>query len=96
MAVVAIKRVLGRYIDTFSFGSPLAIRMDNDAYRHIAYAPIYPKFKTTDIFRRNGFDGDFHDTVPTRLIPALLSDSRAETLFKAGNTRCCATICNRH
>ena len=84
MAVVAIKRVLGRYIDTFSFGSPLAIRMDNDAYRHIAYAPIYPKFKTTDIFRRNGFDGDFHDTVPTRLIPALLSDSRAETLFKAG------------
>lgn len=84
MAVVAIQRVLGRYIDTFSFGSPLAIRMDNDAYRHIAYAPIYPKFKATDILRRNGFDGDLHDIVPTRLIPALLSDSRAETLFKAG------------
>lgn len=84
MAVVAIQRVLGRYIDTFSFGSPLAIRMDNDAYRHIAYAPIYPKFKATDILRRNGFDEDLHDIVPTRLIPALLSDSRAETLFKAG------------
>lgn len=84
MAVVAIQRVLGRYIDTFSFGSPLAIRMNNDAYRHIAYAPIYPKFKATDILRRNGFDGDLHDIVPTRLIPALLSDSRAETLFKAG------------
>ncbi len=83
MAVVAIKRVLGRYIDTFSFGSPLAIRMDNDAYRHIAYAPIYPQFKVTDILRRNGFDGDFHDIVPTRLIPALLSDSRAETMLKA-------------
>jgi len=84
VAVVAIQRVLGRYIDTFSFGSPLAIRMDNDAYRHIAYAPIYPKFKATDILRRNGFEGDLHDIVPTRLIPALLSDSRAETLFKAG------------
>ena len=84
MAVVAIQRVLGRYIDTFSFGSPLAIRMDNDAYRHIAYAPVYPKFKATDILRRNGFDGDLHDIVPTRLIPALLSDSRVETLFKAG------------
>lgn len=84
MAVVAIQRVLGRYIDTFSFSSPLAIRMDNDAYRHIAYAPIYPKFKATDILRRNGFDGDFHDIVPTRLISALLSDNRAETLFKAG------------
>lgn len=84
MAVVAIQRVLGRYIDTFSFGSPLTIRMDNDAYRHIAYAPIYPKFKAMDILRRNGFDGDFHDMVPTRLIPALLSNNRAETLFKAG------------
>lgn len=84
MAVVAIQRVLGRYIDTFSFGSPLTIRMDSDAYRHIAYAPIYPKFKAMDILRRNGFDGDFHDMVPTRLIPALLSNNRAETLFKAG------------
>ena len=84
MAVVGIQRVLGRYIDTFSFGSPLAVRNDNDAYRHIAYSPIYPKFKVLDVLRRNGFDGDFHDIVPTKLIPALLSDSRAETLMKAG------------
>lgn len=84
MAVVGIQRVLGRYIDTFSFGSPLAVRSDNAAYRHIAYSPIYPKSKVLDVLRRNGFDGDFHDIVPTRLIPALLSDSRAETLMKAG------------
>lgn len=83
MAVVGIQRVLGRYIDTFSFGSPLAIRNDNDAYSHIAYSPIYPKFKVLDVLRRNGFGGDFHDIVPTKLIPALLSDSRAETLMKA-------------
>ena len=84
MAVIGIQRVLGRYIDTFSFGSPLAVRNDNDAYRHIAYSPIYPKFKVLDVLLRNGFDGDFHDIVPTKLIPALLSDSRAETLMKAG------------
>ena len=84
MAVVGIQRVLGRYIDTFSFGSPLAVRNDNDAYRHIAYSPIYPKFKVLDVLRMNGFDGAFHDIVPTKLIPALLSDSRAETLMKAG------------
>ena len=63
MAVVGIQRVLGRYIDTFSFGSPLAVRSDNAAYRHIAYSPIYPKSKDLDV---------------------LLSDSRAETLMKAG------------
>lgn len=84
MAVVGIQRVSGCYIDTFSFGSPLAVRSDNAAYRHIAYSPIYPKSKVLDVLRRNGFDGDFHDIVPTRLIPALLSDSRAETLMKAG------------
>ena len=65
----------------------MAIRNDNEAYRHISYSPIYPKFKATDTFRRNGFKNDFHDIAPTVLIPALLSDSRAETLMKAGRTR---------
>ena len=62
----------------------MAIRQDNIAYDHISYAPIYPKSKVIDTLRRNGFDGDFHGIVPTSLIPALLSDSRAETLMKAG------------
>lgn len=83
-AVVGIQRVLGKYLDTFSFASPMAIRQDNIAYDHISYAPIYPKSKVIDTLRRNGFDGDFHGIVPTSLIPALLSDSRAETLMKAG------------
>ena len=82
--IVAVQRVLGRYIDTFSYCSPMAVRNDNEAYRHISYSPIYPKFKATEAFRRNGFKNDFHDIAPTVLIPALLSDSRAETLIKAG------------
>ena len=84
--IVAVQRVLGKYIDTFSFCSPMAVRNDNEAYRHISYSPIYPKFKTTEALRRNGFRDDFHDIAPTVLIPALLSDSRAETLLKAGKT----------
>ena len=83
-AVVAIQRVLGHYVDTFSYYSPMAIRNDNEAYQHIAYSPIYPKLKVTDILRRNGFKNDFHNIAPTTLISALLSDSRAETLMKAG------------
>lgn len=83
-AIVGIQRVLGKYLDTFSFASPMAIRQDNIAYDHISYAPIYPKSKVIDTLRRNGFEGDFHGIVPTSLIPALLSDSRAETLMKAG------------
>ena len=85
-AVVAIQRVLGHYVDTFSYYSPMAIRNDNEAYQHIAYSPIYPKFKVTDILRRNGFKDNFYGIVPTQLIPTLLTDSRVETLLKAGQT----------
>ena len=82
--IVAIQRTLGRYIDTFTFASPMAIRGDNLAYQHIAHMPLCPEYKVVDELSRNGFRGDFHDIVPTKLIPALLSDSRAETLIKAG------------
>ena len=85
-ALVAIQRILGHYVDTFSFCAPMAIRNDNEAYRHAAYSPTYPKFKSSDTLRRNGFKDDFHDIPPTILISALLSDSRAETLLKAGRT----------
>ena len=85
MAVVGKQRIWGRYLDLFSFASPMAIRQDNIAYDHIAHSPIYPKIKVTDTLHRNGFKGDFHGIVPTKLIPALLSDSRAETLMKSGN-----------
>ena len=85
-SVIAVQRTLGRYIDTFSFCSPMAIRNDNEAYRYAAYSPIYPKFKVTDTLRRNGFKDDFHGIAPTILIPSILSDSRAETLLKAGRT----------
>ena len=85
-AVVAIQRVLGHYVDTFSYYSPMAIRNDNEAYQHIVYSPIYPKFKVTDILRRNGFKDNFYGIMPTQFIPALLTDSRVETLLKAGRT----------
>ncbi len=65
----------------FSF----AIRNDNEAYRHISYvSDISKSIRCCRRLRRNGFNGNFHDIVPTKLIPALLSDSRAETLLKAG------------
>lgn len=85
-ALVAIQRILGHYVDTFSFCAPMAIRNDNEAYRYVAYSQIYPKFKVSDTLRRNGFKDDFHNIPPTTLIPALLSDSRAETLIKSGRT----------
>ena len=82
--VVGVQRTWGYYVDTFSVYSPMAVRNDNEAYRYVACAPIYPKFKVTDTLRRNGFKDDFHQIAPINLIPALLTDSRVETLIKAG------------
>ena len=83
-ALVAIQRTFGHYIDSFSFYSPMAIRNDSEAYRYVAYSQVYPKLKVTNTLYRNGFNGEFHGVAPTQLIPALLTDSRAETMIKVG------------
>ena len=84
--IVAIQRTLGRYIDSFAYYSPMAIRRDNEAYQCIVHFPLYPKTKAIGTLSRNGFDGDCHGIAPSKLIPALLTDSRTETLMKAGRT----------
>ncbi|PDP76606.1 PcfJ domain-containing protein [Porphyromonas gingivalis] len=84
--IVAVQRIMGYYVDSFAYYSPMAIRNENEAYRFIAHCPLYPKTKAIDTLRRNGFAGECHDIAPNSLIPALLTDSRAETLMKAGRT----------
>ena len=60
--LVAIQRILGRYLDSFSFISPMAIREDKkDVFRHLATFDTYPKYTAIDTLKRNGFDGNLHD-----------------------------------
>ena len=82
--LVAIQRILGRYMDTFSFGSPMAIRGDNEVYRHIATFDTCPRYSVIDTLQRNGFHTDLQDIEPAKLIPALLANPKVETLLKAG------------
>lgn len=44
----------------------------------------YPRQRFIPELKRNGFNGDYHNTLPYDLFTAILSDSRAETLLKAG------------
>ena len=83
-SIVAVQRTMGHYIDSFAYYSPMAIRRDNEAYRFVARCPLCPKVKLSDTLKRNGFEGKCYGIAPTSLIPALLTDSRAETLMKAG------------
>lgn len=83
-SIVAVQRTMGHYIDSFAYYSPMAIRRDNEAYHFVARCPLCPKVKLSDTLKRNGFEGKCYGIAPTSLIPALLTDSRAETLLKAG------------
>ena len=85
-SIVAVQRTMGHYIDSFAYYSPMAIRRDNEAYRFVARCPLCPKVKLSDTLKRNGFEGKYYGIAPSSLIPALLTDSRAETLLKAGRT----------
>ena len=85
-SIVAVQRTMGHYIDSFAYYLPMAIRRDSEAYRFVARCPLCPKVKLSDTLTRNGFEGKCYNIAPTSLIPALLTDSRAETLIKAGRT----------
>ena len=82
--ITALKRTLGHYADTFVLDGCLELRTDNYVYRRIADCKVYPYYSATPKLRRNGLQGSLADIEPTRLIEALLTDSRAETMFKAG------------
>ena len=94
-SLVAVQRTMGHYIDSFAYYSPMAIRRDNEAYRFVARCPLCPKVKLSETLTRNGFEGKCYGIAPTSLIPALLTDSRAETLIKAGRTEHLAYFLSR-
>lgn len=82
--VTALRRTIGYYMDSFVMDGRLELRKDSHVYRHVANCMVYPYYSATAKLRRNGLKGALADIEPTRLMKALLTDSRAETLFKAG------------
>ena len=93
--VVGLQRTLGPYIDSFAFGSPLEIRRDNDAFRHIADEWVYPRIKVTDTIKRNGFKGSCHHIHPLTLFQELLTNPKAETLMKSNEIELLRYLCFR-
>ena len=82
--ITALKRTLGHYADTFVLDGCLELRRDNYVYRRIADCQVYPYYSAIPKLRRNGLKGSLENNEPMKLLSALLTDSRAETMFKAG------------
>lgn len=82
--VTALRRAIGYYMDSFVMDGCLELRRDNDVYRYIADCMVYPYYSAIAKLRRNGLKGSLAGIEPKQLMEALLTDSRAETMFKAG------------
>lgn len=72
------------YCDLWRFESDMEIRSHHNVYDIISDCDCYPHVRVLPIFKRNGFKGDFYDTIPVRFLQSLLSDNKVETLLKIG------------
>ena len=84
VAVTARARTLGYYVDCFDWASKISLKRPNEVHWLIADTYVYPHYRLLPELKRNGFNGEYHNILPYDLFTAILSDSRAETLLKAG------------
>ena len=87
-----LRQTMGNcYIDSWLFGTPLELRNENannkfyvNVYEQISTGEIYPRQKLIPELKRTGYKKGFYGQRPMNLFCTLLSDNRAETLFKTG------------
>lgn len=84
-ATLARLRPMGYFVDTWTFSSTLEIRPEKPLYNIIPTC-VYPRQRLIPELKRSGYSGEFCHLTPFDLFHSLLSDSRAETLLKAGQT----------
>ena len=75
------------YYDLWTEWSDMDLRSNKmlKAYNIDAYK-TYPAMRIIPELRRNGFKGSFHELTPYEFFTAILTDSKKETLLKAGQT----------
>ncbi|OCW93663.1 hypothetical protein A9168_10835 [Macellibacteroides sp. HH-ZS] len=74
------------YYDSWIFHTNLELRQENDVYNRIFTGEVYPRLKLIPEIKRTGFNKAFYGQKPLDMFRTLLTDSRAETLLKTGQT----------
>jgi hypothetical protein len=82
------------YYDSWIFGTPLELRSENsnnkfyiNVYDKIYTGVVYPRMKLISELKRTGYKKGLYGQKPLDLFRTLMTDSRAETLMKTGNTK---------
>ena len=83
--VARLRCMSSMYYDLWSEYSDMEVR-SNNKLRAYDIAPVctYPRQRFIPELKRNGFKRNCHNILPYDLFSAILSDSHAETLLKAG------------
>ncbi len=97
-----LRQTMGNcYVDSWIFGTPLELRNENsnnkfciNVYDRIYTGAIYPRQKLIPELKRTGYKTALYGQKPLDLFRVLLSDSRAETLLKAGQTNLLKRLLN--
>ena len=85
-ATFARLRPMGFFVHGWSWSSALELRTENDGKYNITPTRIYPRQRLIPELRRSGYGKQLPDVTPFDLIHLLLSENKAETLLKAGQT----------
>ena len=83
LAVTARTRTLSYYVDCFDWASEITLKRPTEVHWLIADTYAYPHYRLLPELKRNGMKGKLPDCHPTRLMNALLADSRIETMMKS-------------
>ncbi len=83
LAVTARARTLSYYVDCFDWASEIILKRPNEVHRLIADTYVYPHFRLLPELKRNGMKGKLPDCHPMKLMKAVLTDSRMETILKS-------------
>jgi len=82
---VARLKQMSYYADIWTFSSKLEIRPERN-HHNIVPTGIYPRQRLIPELKRSGYKGECYEISPFDLFRTLLTDSRAETLLKAGQS----------
>jgi len=84
-ATMARLRPMGFFVHTWSFGSPLEIRPEKPLY-NVVPTCIYSRQRLIPEIKRSGYTKQFFGLTPFDFFQFLLTENKAETLLKAGQT----------
>jgi hypothetical protein len=93
-AVTARLRVMSYYVDLWDLCSNIEIRPEKPVY-NIMPVCVYPRQRLIPEIQRNGYITQLDGLTPFDLLHSLLSENRAETLLKTGQTRLLKYFVNR-